>query len=101
MACQEPLDVTSDQLSASSSDGSFEAFNAILDENGSWVPTTSDRLQWLQIDLHRQILVSGVVIQGRPDIKEWVTSYQIEYALDGASWENVTDESSSTEVSLI
>ena len=104
MACQEPLGiesgiVTSDQLTASSVYGSFDAANAILNHEGAWVPTTSDPYQWLQIDLHRQIWVSGIVIQGRPDVEEWVTRYHVEYTLDGVSWENVTDESTSAEVS--
>ena len=103
VACQEPLgiesgNVTGAQLTASSFDGNFQAANAILNQEGAWVPATNDLNQWLQIDLHRQLLVSGVVIQGRSDVKRWVTRYQVEYALDGVSWENVTDESTKTEV---
>ena len=104
MACQEPLgiesgNVTSSQLTASTSlYESFDAASAILNQKGAWVPATKDQHQWLQIDLHRQIFVSGVVIQGRPDIKEWVTRYQVKYALDGVSWEFVTDENASAEV---
>ena len=104
VACQEPLgieagNVTGDQLTASSiNDLSFDANNAILNKEGAWVPATNDQNQWLQIDLHRQIFVSGVVIQGRPNIAGWVTRYQVTYALDGVSWETVTDEKTSPEV---
>ena len=103
MACREPLgiesgNVTGAQLTASSVNGNYQAANAILNEEGAWVPATSDQNQWLQIDLHRQLLVSGVVTQGRSDVKSWVTRYQVEYALDGISWENVADESTSAEV---
>ena len=103
MACQEPLgvesgNVTSEQFTASSVDGNFEAANAILNYEEAWVPATNDPYQWLQIDLHRQILVSGVVIQGTPDIERWVTRYHVEYALDGVWWENVTYENTSVEV---
>ena len=103
VTCQEPLgiesgNVTGDQLTASSVNGSYQAANAVLNQEGAWVPATNDQHQWLQIDLHRQLLVSGVVIQGRPDIKEWVTRYNVEYALDGVSWENVTDENALSEV---
>ena len=103
MACQEPLgiefgNVTGEQLTASSFYGRFQAANAILNQEGAWVPAKNDQHQWLQINLHRQILVSGIVIQGRYDVERWVTRYQVEYALDGVSWENVTDESLLAEV---
>ena len=103
MACHEPLgieagNVTGYQLTASSFYASFEADNAILNHEGAWVPATNDQHQWLQIDLYRQIFVSGVVIQGRSDIEEWVTRYHVEYALDGVFWEQVKDENTSTEV---
>ena len=103
LACQEPLgiesgNVTSDQFTASSFNGSFVASNAILNQQGAWVPATNDQHQWLQIDLHRQVLISGVMIQGRPDFEEWVTTYHVEYALYGSSWELVKDENTKTEV---
>ena len=103
MACQEPLGIesgnlTGDQLTASSLYKGFGAANAVLNQEGAWVPAANDHHQWLQINLHRQVFVSGVVIQGRPDIEEWVTRYYVECALDGVSWENVTDESTLTEV---
>ena len=78
VACQKPLgiesgNVTSDQLTASSFQKKvFQAANATLNQEGAWVPATNDQNQWFQVDLHRQILVSGIVIQGRSDIKEWV-----------------------------
>ena len=103
LACQEPLgvksgNVTSDQFTASSFNGSFKAANAILHQRGAWVPATNDQHQWLQIDLLRQVFVSGVVLQGRPDIEAWITTYHVEYALDGFSWELVKDENAQTEV---
>ena len=76
----------------------FDAANAVLNQEGAWVPETNDQNQWLQIDLHRQLLVSGVVIQGRPDTKKWVTRYRVKYALDRVSWEFVKDENTSLEV---
>ena len=90
--------MTSKQFKASGFAGKFKAANPVLNQEGSWVPTKNDQDQWLQIDLHRQVSVSGVVLQGRPDIKEWITRYQVEYALDGNSWENVTDEYAKIEV---
>ena len=90
--------MTSDQFMASSFYGNFIAADAILNEKGVWLPATNDQNQWLQIDLYRQVWVSGVVIQGRPDIEEWVTTYQIEYALNGVSWEFLKDENTKIEV---
>ena len=104
MACEEPLgiesgNVTSVQFTASSFNGSFVAANAILNQKGAWVPAISDQHQWLQIDLLRQVLVSGVVLQGSPDIEAWVTTYHVEYSLDGFSWDLVNDENTQVEVS--
>ena len=103
VACQEPLgvesgNVTDEQFTASSYDGKLVAANAILNQETAWVPKTNDQNQWLQIDLYRQILVTGVVIQGRPDIQNWVTRYRVEYALDEVSWEFVKDKNASAEV---
>ena len=103
LACQEPLgiesgNVTSDQFRASSFNGSFIAANAILNQKGAWVPATNDQHQWLQIDLLRQVFVSGVVLQGRPNVEAWVTTYHVEYALNGFSWELVKDENTQIEV---
>ena len=103
LACQEPLgiesgNVTSEQFTASSFNESFIAANAILNQKEAWVPETNDQHQWLQIDLLRQVLVSGVVVQGRPDFERWVTTYNIEYALDGFSWELVRDQNTDIEV---
>ena len=106
LACQEPLgiesgNVTSDQFTASSFNGSLIAAYAIFNQKGAWVPVTNDQHQWLQIDFHRQILITGVVIQGRPDIEEWVTRYYVEYALHGFSWKLVKDENTENEVCIL
>ena len=103
MECQKPLgiesgNVTSDQFTASSFNGSFIAANAVLNQKGAWVPAINDQHQWLQINLLRQLLVSGVVLQGRPDTNEWVTRYHVEYALYGFSWELVKNENTQVEV---
>ena len=103
LACQEPLgiesgNVTSDQFTASSFNGSFIAADAILNQQGAWVPAANDQHQWLQIDLHRQEFVSGVVLQGRLDIESWVTAYHVEYATDGYSWKFIIDENARVEV---
>ena len=91
--------MTGDQLTASSVYSSFDATNAILNnQEGAWVAATNDLAQWLQINLYRQLLVSGVVIQGRPDVNEWVTTYLVEYAIDGVSWEFVRDGNTTIEV---
>eukprot|EP01012_Entosiphon_sulcatum_P049631 TRINITY_DN6827_c0_g1_i1.p1 TRINITY_DN6827_c0_g1~~TRINITY_DN6827_c0_g1_i1.p1 ORF type:complete len:748 (+),score=107.12 TRINITY_DN6827_c0_g1_i1:63-2306(+) len=51
-----------------------------------WAPKTSDSKQFLQINLTRVVLVTGVATQGRADQDHWVTKYRLEYSADGASW---------------
>ena len=46
----------------------------------------SDEQPWLQISLYRQTPITGVIVQGREDQDQWVTSYKVQTSLDGSSW---------------
>ena len=56
---------------------------------GGWVALESDKQPWLQINLYRQTPITGVIVQGREDEDQWVTSYKVNTSLDGSSWEYV------------
>ena len=56
---------------------------------GGWVALDSDRQPWLQISLYRQTPITGVIVQGRVDEDQWVTSYKVQTSLDGTSWNYV------------
>ena len=65
---------------------------------GGWVAGVDDTSQWLQVNLFRQTLVGGVIIQGRQGQYEWVTKYKVATSLDGSTWDNVKDENGTEEV---
>ena len=49
----------------------------------------SDKQPWLQISLYRQTPITGIIVQGREDEDQWVTSYKVQTCLDGISWRYV------------
>ena len=53
---------------------------------GGWVPSDSDKQLWLQISLFRQTSITGVIVQGREDEDQWVTSYKVQTSLDNTVW---------------
>ena len=53
---------------------------------GGWAAATADQNQWLQIKFSQIFQISGVATQGRADDAHWVTSYKLEYSIDGSSW---------------
>ena len=104
--CTDPLgveggNITDIQLSASSTSGSYIAANARLNQpDGGWVAASNDQTQWLAINLYRQHQVTAVVLQGKEDLDQWVTTYHVEYSTDGVSWSYVKDEINTVEVCI-
>ena len=62
--------------------------------NGSsWTADTSDKDQWIEIDLGITKLVTQVVTQGNPESDQWVTKYKVQYKGEKTDkWEFVTDD---------
>ena len=101
LPCQEKLGVESgsiiDDRLLSSSDRSNGGGKRqwrlnhvpITSAPGGWVALESDIQPWLQISLYRQTSITGVIMQGREDEDQWVTSYKVQTSLDGTSWNYV------------
>ncbi|XP_072025092.1 uncharacterized protein [Amphiura filiformis] len=105
LGCPDPFGMESgliidDQITAStaSSDTSsaiYARYNQLPEVNGTsgaWIAGISDSNQWLQINLFRQMMVTGVNMQGNPSADWWVTRYKVETSLDHTIWEYVHDE---------
>ena len=58
---------------------------------GSWSAAFKNCLQWIQADLGTMKYVSGIVLQGRQGIDQWVTEYKVQYSSDGVKWRYVQD----------
>ncbi|XP_078658315.1 uncharacterized protein LOC144903774 [Branchiostoma floridae x Branchiostoma belcheri] len=76
--------VTDDQMSASSFKAGYQPWRARLNGTRAWQMDPEDRGQWLQIDLLRDVLVTGVQTQGLKGGN--VESYRLMYSGDGTTF---------------
>ena len=68
--------------------------------DGAWIAAVNDKNQWVEVNLYRQTVVTGINMQGNPSSDKWVTRYKVEFSLDHAIWEYVNDENGILEVRL-
>ena len=97
------IQITSSSELSDTSTAIYARFNRLREINGTdgaWIAATSDKNQWVEVNLYRQTVVTGVNIQGNPSSDKWVTKYKVEFSLDHAMWEYVLDENGIKEVSL-
>ena len=112
--CIDPLGMESGFISdtqiTSSSDlndissASYARLNQHGEKNsieGAWIAATNDKNQWVEVNLYRQTVITGVIMQGNPSSDQWVTRYKVEFSLDHVLWEYVPDENGIIEVSLL
>ena len=116
--CKEKLgleigNITDDQLQSSSdlSKGDGKQQWRLNQESkpgfhGGWVALNSDKQPWFQISLYRQTPITGIILQGREDEDQWVTSYKVQTCLDGTSWNyvpgiDINGEANEEEVSCV
>uniref|UniRef100_UPI00358EFCEC coagulation factor V-like isoform X2 n=1 Tax=Myxine glutinosa TaxID=7769 RepID=UPI00358EFCEC len=95
--CRGPLGLKSglikdSQLTASSSDGSWQPHLARLDQSGfinAWSSNTF-AASWLQVDLDQPMVVTGLMTQGASWLgsTQATTSFRLSYSRDGKSWES-------------
>ncbi|KAL6103779.1 cntnap4 [Pungitius sinensis] len=83
---------SSSQLSSSHAPG-FAKLNR-RDGAGGWSPLTSDRYQWLQVDLGRRTKIAAVATQGRYGSSDWLTSYLLMFSDTGHNWKQYRQEDS-------
>lgn len=73
-------------------DGNHAAVQARLNYNvsgkfGGWSARTNDKNQWLQVDLLSHFTkVNRVATQGRRDVDQWVTKYNLKYSKNGLNF---------------
>ena len=106
LPCMNPLGmesgVISDAQISSSSESSdtSTAIYARLNTDGAWIAANNDKNQWVEVNLYRQTVVTGVNMQGNPSSDTWVTRYKVEFSLDHDLWKYVPDENGPIEVIL-
>ncbi|KAI8510753.1 hypothetical protein Bbelb_116690 [Branchiostoma belcheri] len=109
--CTDPLGMESgaipdDSITASSTYGfNREPYRGRLNGVagvGAWAVLTNTIGEWLQVDLGEMETVTGTIIQGRygvlHNVDQWVTSYKLQYSVDGLSWITYASSDGSEEV---
>ena len=80
--------ITKNQLSASSDSGApCVANQGRLYNERAWCGSRSDPNLWLQIDLLKDLTVTGVATQGRSGNDQSVTEYKLQYSYDGTNFQ--------------
>lgn len=71
-------------------------FKAFGYKTGAWSARTNNIYQWLQVDLGKYRVVTGIATQGRNIGYQWVTSYDLEYSEDGVTFVYYKEEGQSS-----
>ncbi|KAM3875665.1 contactin-associated protein-like 4 [Diretmus argenteus] len=61
---------------------------------GGWSPLSSDRYQWLEVDLERRTQITAVATQGRYGSSDWLTAYLLMFSDTGHNWRQYRQEGS-------
>ncbi|XP_047198432.1 contactin-associated protein-like 4 [Hippoglossus stenolepis] len=59
---------------------------------GGWSPLSSDRYQWLEVDLGRRTEITAVATQGRYGSSDWLTAYLLMFSDTGHNWKQYRQE---------
>lgn len=92
----EDRSITDSQITGSSfrSDGdkTYKPENGRLNNRpvgrvgGAWCADKSDSSKYLQINLKKEMTLSGISTQGQSDEANWVVKYNIQHSKDGVNW---------------
>ncbi|XP_074503500.1 contactin-associated protein-like 4 isoform X1 [Sebastes fasciatus] len=61
---------------------------------GGWSPLSSDRYQWLEVDLGGRTQIAAVSTQGRYGSSDWLTAYLLMFSDTGHNWKHYRQEDS-------
>ena len=93
-------EISKAQRSASSelSANTTSYYSRLNQPNTAWVAGTEDETQWLEVNMYRQTVITGVNMQGNPSADQWVTRYKVDVSRDHFHWNYVLDEYDETVV---
>ncbi|KAI8495402.1 hypothetical protein Bbelb_268570 [Branchiostoma belcheri] len=93
--------IQDNQLSAFSSHPRFGPVNARLNNNSEWRADANNQSQWLQVDLRKTTVLTGIQTQGqRTGRDRFVTSFEVSYFDDGTDWTVFTGNSDQNQYHL-
>uniref|UniRef100_A0A0X3P242 Lactadherin n=1 Tax=Schistocephalus solidus TaxID=70667 RepID=A0A0X3P242_SCHSO len=64
----------------------------------AWCPKYKSSTEWLQVDLGIRATITGILLQGRGDGREWVSSFTISFSNDGNFWTAILDQYGNVQV---
>lgn len=74
------------QITASSSWPGLYTWRARLHHSQAWCARYNNHNQWLKFDLLRPTKVTGIALQGRSNVHQWVTRFLLHSSLDNVHW---------------
>ncbi|XP_028519145.1 uncharacterized protein LOC110252934 [Exaiptasia diaphana] len=92
--CQEPLGIFNrgvDDLSMTASSNQNTASRGRLYNAKAWCSSVTSNTQYLQVDLSQIKTINGIATQGDSTSSAWLTSFTIQYSVDGKNWKDFTD----------
>ncbi|XP_028414256.1 lactadherin-like [Dendronephthya gigantea] len=84
--------VEDSQLNSSSFWKSHLSARGRLYNKGGWRADVDDKNQWIQVDLAKKEVVSGIATQGGDFIACWVKTYSVKHSLNGTTFESYKNE---------
>ncbi|XP_038047394.1 uncharacterized protein LOC119721398 isoform X2 [Patiria miniata] len=63
---------------------------------GCWAPALNNKDQYVQVDLGKPTLVTGVSVQGCKDEERWVTKFKVELSQDEKNWKEAQNKQGGT-----
>ena len=61
----------------------YEPSKGRLNQPTTYIAKTSDKGQWIQVDLGKVAKVTKIGTQGRYNVGQWVTKFIVSYSIDG------------------
>ena len=75
------------QITASSSyNRGLGTYRARLIWPYAWCARVNNHNQWLRVDFKRLTKVTGIALQGRSNVNQWVTRFYLHSSIDGTHW---------------
>ena len=74
------------QITASSSWPGLYTWRARLHHSQAWCARYNNHNQWLKFDFLRPTKVTGIALQGRSNVHQWVTRFLLHSSLDNVHW---------------
>jgi hypothetical protein len=78
-------------FTASASSEGRSPSEARISSNSSWCAPAADGKHYLEVDLGRLYVIYNFVTFGDTTSPKWVTTYNLNYTIDGINWKSVRD----------